>query len=39
MAGEDADLLDAENTVEGDIENAVTPGGGIDPNQRSRTSH
>ena len=39
MAGEDADLIEGENTVEGDIENDVTPQGGIDPNQRSRVSH
>ena len=39
MAGEDADLIEGENTVEGDIENDVTPQGGVDPNQRSRVSH
>jgi uncharacterized protein len=39
MAGEDAELIEGENTVEGDIENDVMRGGGIDPNQRSRTSH
>lgn len=39
MSGEDAELIEGENTVEGDIENDVLPGGGVDPNQRSRTSH
>ena len=39
MSGEDAALIEGENTVEGDIENDVMRGGGIDPNQRSRTSH
>jgi uncharacterized protein len=39
MAGEDAELIEGENTVEGDIENDVMRGGGIDPNQRSRVSH
>jgi hypothetical protein len=38
MAGEDPDLIDGENTVEGDIANDTTRGGGVDPDQRGRTN-
>ena len=31
------ELEDGENTFEGDVENDVTPEGGVDPNQRART--
>ena len=34
---EDAEL-DGDNTFEGDVENDVTPQGGIDPNQTGRTN-
>ena len=34
---ENQDLEDGENTVEGDVENDVTPQGGIDPEQRGRS--
>lgn len=30
--------LDGDNTFEGDVENDVTPEGGIDPNQTGRTN-
>lgn len=36
IAGEDPDLIEGENTVEGDVENDVGLGGGIDPDQRRR---
>lgn len=39
ISGEDPHLIAGENTVEGDLENDVTPAGGIDPNQRGRTAH
>ncbi len=32
------DGLDGDNTFEGDVENDVTPQGGIDPNQTGRTN-
>jgi hypothetical protein len=32
------DPLDGDNTFEGDVENDVTPQGGIDPNQTGRTN-
>ena len=32
------DSLDGDNTFEGDVENDVTPQGGIDPDQTGRTN-
>lgn len=32
------DLESGENTFEGDVENDVTPQGGIDPRQRGRSN-
>ncbi len=37
-AGDDEDLVEGENTFEGDVLNDTTPVGGIDPNQRGRTN-
>ena len=37
MLDED-EALDGENTFEGDVENDVTPQGGIDPYQTGRTN-
>jgi hypothetical protein len=34
--GEDPELLEGENTVEGDVENDATHGGGADPDQLGR---
>ena len=36
--GEDPELLEGENTVEGDVENDSTYGGGVDPKQLGRTN-
>ena len=36
--GEDPELVDGENTVEGDVENDSTYGGGADPGQLGRTN-
>ena len=36
--GEDPELLEGESTVEGDVENDSTYGGGADPNQLGRTN-
>ncbi|HET9810517.1 MAG TPA: hypothetical protein VFP53_02330 [Sphingomicrobium sp.] len=36
--GEDPELIDGENTVEGDIEGDSTYGGGADPSQLGRTN-
>ena len=36
--GEDPELIDGENTVEGDVENDSTYGGGVDPRQLGRTN-
>ena len=36
--GEDLELLEGENTVEGDVENDSTYGGGADPKQLGRTN-
>ena len=36
--GEDPELLEGENTVEGDIENDANAQGGIDEHQRTRTN-
>jgi hypothetical protein len=35
---EENDALDGNNTFEGDVENDVTPQGGIDPNQTGRSN-
>lgn len=37
-AGEDPDLIEGENTTEGDVANDTALGGGVDPNQRGRTN-
>jgi hypothetical protein len=34
----DPDLVEGENTFEGDVENDATPQGGIDPRQTGRTN-
>jgi hypothetical protein len=39
MAGADPDEIEGDNTFEGDVENDVTPGGGVDPDQRSNVKH
>lgn len=36
--GEDPELIDGENTVEGDVESDSTYGGGVDPSQLGRTN-
>jgi hypothetical protein len=36
--GEDPELIEGENTVEGDVENDSTYGGGADPDQLGRTN-
>jgi hypothetical protein len=36
--GEDPELLEGENTVEGDVANDSTYGGGVDPGQLGRTN-
>ena len=36
--GEDPELIDGENTVEGDVQNDSTYGGGVDPSQLGRTN-
>jgi hypothetical protein len=36
--GEDPELIEGENTVEGDVENDSTYGGGTDPDQLGRTN-
>jgi hypothetical protein len=35
---DDADLIEGENTVEGDVENDATLGQGVDPDQLGRTN-
>lgn len=35
---DDDESLDGENTFQGDVENDVTPQGGVDPDQRGRTN-
>lgn len=35
---DDNEGLDGDNTVEGDVENDVTPAGGIDPSRTGRTN-
>ena len=37
-AGADPEEIAGDNTVEGDVANDVTYGGGIDPEQRGRTN-
>jgi hypothetical protein len=36
--GDEFDLTEGENTVEGDVDNDVKPNGGLDPDQRGQTS-
>jgi hypothetical protein len=36
--GEDPELIDGENTVEGDVQNDSTYGGGAEPDQLGRTN-
>jgi len=36
--GEDPELLEGENTVEGDLENAANPHGGVNEHQGQRTN-
>ena len=36
--GDDPLSIEGDNTLEGDVENDVTPQGGIDPNQLGRTN-
>lgn len=36
--GEDPELIEGENTVDGDVENDSTYGGGADPDQLGRTN-
>lgn len=36
--GEDPELLEGENTMEGDVDNDANAQGGIDERQRSRTN-
>jgi hypothetical protein len=38
MAGAPPDLIEADSTVEGDVENETTPEGGVDPNHLGRTN-
>jgi len=37
-SGDDPELIEGENTVEGDVENDSTYGGGADPAQLGRTN-
>jgi hypothetical protein len=37
MTGEDPELLEGENTVEGDVENDTRPSGKVDADQLGRT--
>ena len=36
--GQDPDLIEGENTVDGDVQNDSTYGGGADPDQLGRTN-
>ena len=36
--GEDPELIEGENTVDGDVQNDSTYGGGADPDQLGRTN-
>jgi hypothetical protein len=38
MAGEDPDIIAADSTTEGDVENETTPQGGVGPNHTGRTN-
>ncbi len=38
ITGEDPDIIAADSTVEGDVENETTPQGGVDPNHTGRTN-
>jgi hypothetical protein len=38
QGGDDAGLIEGDNTVEGDVENDVQGHGGIDEHQRGRTN-
>ena len=38
ISGEDPSFAEGENTIEGDVANETTEGGGIDPDQRGRTN-
>ena len=38
MTGSDPELIEADNTVEGDVENETRTDGGVDPNHRGRTN-
>lgn len=35
--GDEFDLIEGENTVEGDTDNDTKPNGGLDPDQRGQT--
>jgi hypothetical protein len=38
MTGEDPESIEGNNTVEGDVDNDVTPGGGVPQEERERTN-
>ena len=38
MAGEDVESIEADSTVEGDVENETNPEGGVDPAHTGRTN-
>ena len=38
MAGEGVESIQADSTVEGDVENDTNPQGGVDPDQTGRTN-
>jgi hypothetical protein len=38
MAGEDIETIEADSTVEGDVENETTREGGVDPGHMGRTN-
>lgn len=38
ISGQDPDIIAADNTVEGDVENDVRPSGAVDPEQMGRTN-
>ena len=38
MAGEDVESIEADSTVEGDVENETTAQGGVDPDHTGRTN-
>ncbi len=39
MAGAEPEDIEGENTFEGDVENDVTPNGGVNPDQRPNVRH